>query len=248
MTPLILGRAALAEPEVAREAIISEDGAFILVDKPYGETSFHVVNMIRRPIRVATGIKGVKVGHAGTLDPLATGLLIIASRRKTKGLTELLGLEKTYLLRMRFGITTPSFDLERPLEIIGGEDKLTPDSVRAAIEALPGEHDQMPPIFSAIKQHGHAVYLKARKGKEVILATRPVMIHSAEVVDISLPFATFRVRVSKGTYIRSIVRDIAESLGTGGVLVDLVRESIAEWQLEDALRLEEAVNLLSNHE
>ncbi len=239
-----MGRDALAQPEAAREAIISEDGALLLVNKPYGETSFHVVNFIRHPIRVATGIKGVKVGHAGTLDPLATGLLIIATRRKTKQLAHLLGLEKTYLLRMRFGITSPSFDLERPIEIIGGEAGLTPEAVRAAIEALPGEHDQMPPIFSAIKQHGHAVYLRARKGKEVILATRPVVIHTSEVVSIDLPFATFRVRVSKGTYIRSIVRDVAESLGTGGVLVDLVRESIAEWRLEDALTLDEAINLL----
>ncbi len=160
-------------------------------------------------------------------------------------MSQLVGLEKTYLLRMRFGVTSASFDLEQPVEIVGGEDHLTPEAVRAAIESLPGTHSQMPPIFSAIKQKGRPVYLRARLGKEVTMTARDILVHEAEVVSIALPEVTFRVRVSKGTYIRSLVRDLAESLGTAGLLVDLVREGIGHWRYEDALTLTEAVSLLS---
>jgi tRNA pseudouridine55 synthase len=131
------------------------------------------------------------------------------------------------------------------MELCEGAERLTETDVRSAIESLPGEHHQMPPIFSAIKQKGQPVYKRARAGKDVTMVTRVIQVYEAEVVSINLPEVTFRVRVSKGTYIRSIVRDLAASLGTCGLLVDLVRESIGPWRVEDALTLPDAVELLS---
>jgi tRNA pseudouridine55 synthase len=235
---------ALADPQAASNVITSEAGALILVDKPYGETSFFVVNQIRKAISRQIGCR-IKCGHAGTLDPLATGLLIIATRRQTKSLQSLIGLDKTYRLRLRFGITSPSFDLERPIEIIGGEAQITEEAVRQAIESLVGEHAQIPPAFSAIKQQGKSVYLKARAGIEVTLESRPIVVHEVEVLEIALPFVSFRVRCSKGTYIRSIVRDLGVSLGTGAILTDLSRETIGPYKLEDALTLTEILNVIA---
>ncbi len=132
------------------------------------------MNRIRKAISQRTGIHKIKCGHAGTLDPLATGLLILATRGKTKELANLIGLDKTYRLRMRLGVTSASFDLEQPLEISGDEQHITNESVESAINALPGEHQQVPPIFSAIKQKGRPVYLAARKGKNPVMVARTV--------------------------------------------------------------------------
>ncbi len=241
----ILDRVAiLPHPADSRAKIISPEGALIMVDKPYGETSFFLVNRIRSAISRASGVRKLKCGHAGTLDPLATGLLIIATRGKTKSLSELIGMDKTYLLRMRFGVTSPSFDLEQPIELCAGAEGLTEAEVHRAILALPGEREQMPPIFSAIKQGGQPVYKRARAGEDIILAARVVRIHEAEVVSITLPEVTFRLRVSKGTYVRSIVRDLAGSLGTCGIVLDLIRERIGPWRLENALALSETLGLI----
>ncbi len=229
----------------ARDRLASPEGALILLDKPYGETSFFVVNRLRSAISRSSGVrKRVKCGHAGTLDPLATGLLILATRGKTKALMGLIGLDKTYLLRMRFGVTSASFDLEQPIQLCEGAERLSESEVRHAIEALPGEHQQLPPIFSAIKQQGQPVYIRARAGKDIILQPRVIQIYSAHVLSMNLPEVTFRVHVSKGTYVRSLVRDLAASLGTCGILIDLVRESIGPWNLTDALTLAEATRII----
>ena len=233
-------------PQRFFERITRPEGALILIDKPYGETSFYAVNQLRKLLSRITGIRRIKCGHAGTLDPLATGLLIIATRKATKLLQGLQGLEKTYLVRMRFGVTSPSLDLERPIEICNGAEKLNEENVRTAILSLPGEHNQMPPVYSAIKQQGQPVYKKARAGADIILTPRVIQVHDVSIVSIDLPEVMFRVRVSKGTYIRSLVRDIAFSLGTCGILVDLVRERVAEWSAENALALPEVVEFLIN--
>jgi len=218
-----------------------------LIEKPYGETSFHAVNQIRKAMSRATGLRRVKCGHAGTLDPLATGLLIIATRHKTKELANLIGIDKTYLVRMRLGVTSASFDLEQRVEIIGGEENVTEAMARSAILALPGEREQIPPIYSAIKQGGQPVYHAARKGRTPTMVARTIFVHNVEIISIELPYMCFRVRVSKGTYIRSLVRDIAVSLGTGGVLVDLEREAIGEWRSENALTLNEVTSAILQH-
>jgi tRNA pseudouridine55 synthase len=244
----ILDRASfLANPAKACESLISPEGALLLIEKPYGETSFHAVNQIRKAMSRATGLRRVKCGHAGTLDPLATGLLIIATRHKTKELANLIGIDKTYLVRMRLGVTSASFDLEQRVEIIGGEENVTEAMARSAILALPGEREQIPPIYSAIKQGGQPVYHAARKGRTPTMVARTIFVHNVEIISIELPYMCFRVRVSKGTYIRSLVRDIAVSLGTGGVLVDLEREAIGEWRSENALTLNEVTSAILQH-
>ncbi len=234
----------LADPTTAREQILSSEGALLLIQKPYGETSFYAVNQIRKAMSRVTGIRRVKCGHAGTLDPLATGLLIIATRHKTKELANLIGLDKTYRVRMRFGVTSPSFDLERPIEIIGDEQHITCEAVESAINGLPGDHEQMPPIYSAIKQGGQPVYHAARAGRTPVMTARSIFVHEVEIISVELPYITFRVRVSKGTYIRSLVRDIAVTLGTGGILIDLDREAIGEWRVSDAIPLNEVTTAI----
>jgi tRNA pseudouridine55 synthase len=234
----------LADPAKACKQVISPEGALVLLQKPYGETSFHVVNRIRKAISLSTGIRKIKCGHAGTLDPLATGLLIIATRYKTKELANLIGLDKTYRVKMRLGVTSASFDLEQPIEISENAHYITKEAVELAINDLPGEHEQIPPIYSAIKQGGQPVYHAARKGRIPIMVARTIFVHNVEIISIELPYITFRARVSKGTYIRSLVRDIAVTLGTGGILSDLEREAIGEWKAENALTLDEALNLI----
>lgn len=228
----------------ARETILSDGGALLLIDKAYGDTSFSAVNRIRREISIATGIRKIKCGHAGTLDPLASGLLILATRGKTKALADLIGLDKVYFLRVRFGVTSASFDLERPIEITGGEDRLTIEQVRNAIEALAGEHDQIPPIHSAIKQRGRPVYHRARKGEHVELVPRRVVVHSVTIDTIDLPYASFRVHVSKGTYVRALARDLGVALNAGAVVTELRRECIAHWSVNDALSVEEVLQVI----
>lgn len=242
---VIIGRTEVAsDSEGCREAIISIEGSLLLVNKPYGETSFFAVNKIRQAITRATGIKRVKVGHAGTLDPLATGLLILATRGKTKELSQLLGLPKSYTVEMRLGITSPSFDLERPISIGENATLIDTSTVVRVIEGLVGIHAQTPPIFSAVKQQGKPVYLAARRGEDVVMVPKEIEIFSSKILSIQLPFVRFRVECSKGTYIRSLVRDIAATLGTVGLMTALERDSIAGWRSEEALTIEEVVGLL----
>jgi tRNA pseudouridine55 synthase len=231
-------------PAAAKEALISPEGGILLIDKPYGETSFWVVSQIRKAISSATGIKRVKVGHAGTLDPLATGLLILATRWKTKALADLLGMPKSYKVQMRLGITSPSYDLERPITVheLPG---LSKDQIEDAIMSFQGEQLQVPPIFSAIKRDGKPVYLSARKGEETLLEAKPITVHSIELHSVDLPFVTFTVNCSKGTYVRSLVRDIAAKLGTVGVMTELERDSIGLWNITQALSVQESRQLIN---
>lgn len=243
-----IGKAiAQSDPELARQTLLSKEGGLLLIDKPYGETSFFVVNQIRRKMTLTTGIKRVKVGHAGTLDPLATGLLILATRGSTKRLDQLLGLSKTYKVQMRLGITSASFDLEQPI-IAYPLPELTEDQIREAILSFGGEQMQEPPIYSAIKRDGKPMYHYARKGEDSKLASKPINIHSIELHEIALPFVTFSVNCSKGTYVRSLVRDIAERLGTVGVMTALERDTIGEWNITDALSVQEARDLIDPSE
>lgn len=240
-----IGKALASEqPELARQTIVSKEGGLLLLNKPYGETSFFVVNQIRRTISIVTGIKWVKVGHAGTLDPLATGLLILGTRGRTKSLDTMLGLSKTYKVEMRLGITSASYDLEQPI-VAFPLPELSPKQIEEAIMSFQGEQMQVPPIYSAIKMNGQPMYLSARRGEETTLASKPITIHGIELHDIALPYVTFSVHCSKGTYIRSLVRDIAEKLGTVGVMTALERDTIGEWNIADALSVEEARDLIN---
>ncbi len=223
------------EPSEILNALNEESGALLLLDKPYGETSYRMVHHIRHLLTKYSGDSWVKVGHGGTLDPLATGLLMIGTRKATRYLTHLLGLEKTYWCELRLGITTPSFDLETPIKIIGGYEHITSEQVEATLSGFVGAQLQRPPIFSAIKLKGKPMYEHARKGRDMVMPEKNIIIHSINDIEIELPFIRFRVECSKGTYIRSLVSDIGTQLGTGAVLANLCREKIGDWNIKDAV-------------
>ena len=221
-------------------------GAMLLVDKPQSWTSFDVVNKIRYKLKHLLGVKNIKVGHAGTLDPLATGLLIICTGGSTKKIDLYQGMPKEYEGTIRFGASTPSFDAETEPDATFPFDHITPKMLEEVKAQFLGDIDQVPPLFSAIKVDGQPLYQKARKGIEVEIKPRKVSIHSIDWTRIELPEADFIVACSKGTYIRSLANDVGKALGSGAYLSRLVRTGIGEYRLEDAWELEELIQELEN--
>ncbi|MFK7808386.1 MAG: tRNA pseudouridine(55) synthase TruB [Saprospiraceae bacterium] len=219
-------------------------GATLLVDKPKDWTSFDVVNKIRFQLRRITGNKKIKVGHAGTLDPMATGLLIICTGKFTKRLAELQGLPKTYSGTIQLGATTPSYDAETPIDKHYPTDHITTDLIEEKRQTFLGPQEQYPPMYSAIKVDGQPLYKKARKGIMVEVKPRPVDIMQFDLTRVEVPEVDFEVACSKGTYIRSLAFDFGKALGSGGYLTALRRDSIGEYRLEDGWNLEEFVEVL----
>ncbi len=217
------------------------DGTCLLVDKPQGWTSFDVVNKIRSAIKHSLGLKNIKVGHAGTLDPMATGLLIICTSKWTKKLAEYQGLSKEYTGTITLGATTPSYDAETEPDGIFPTDHITEEQLEQARQGFIGQIEQMPPMFSAIKVDGQPLYKKARQGIMVEIAPRPVTIYEFEMTKVELPTIDFRVKCSKGTYIRSLAFDLGKALNSGGYLSSLCRTRIGEFDLKDAWDLEALV-------
>ncbi len=230
----ILGRGDLASFDAD---ICRERGALLLIDKPLHWTSFDVVAKVRRTL----GIK--KVGHAGTLDPLATGLLILCLGKGTKLAEKVQATEKEYTGTIRFGATTPTEDAEGEEQNLQPYDHLTPDAIREAAESFLGESLQTPPMFSARKVGGKRLYKLARQGKEVERPAKPITIREIEIGKVELPYADFRVVCTKGTYIRSLARDIGERLGTGAYLAGLRRTRSGPFRVEDAAGMEEVASL-----
>ncbi len=214
------------------------EGRVLFIDKPLTWTSFDVVNKIRKLLKTHLGIKKIKVGHAGTLDPLATGLVIICTGRATKNIQQFQDLDKAYLAQIRLGATTPSFDLESEVDFTFPWEHITREMVDQALIKFTGDQEQMPPIFSAKSVDGKRAYAMARKGKVVELQKHPVNIHSLELQSIHLPNLTVHVECSKGTYIRSLARDLGEALNSGGHLVGLRRTRIGPYKVENAISLE----------
>ena len=213
-------------------ALSYADGEMILVDKPYGWSSFGVVTQLKKWTHA-------KIGHAGTLDPLASGLVICCTGKFTKKLTALIGLDKEYTGIIRIGETTPTYDLESLPENKLDISHITEEMILQAVEKFKGEITQFPPIHSAIKQAGKPVYELAREGKEVIMKSRQVMIHAFEITKIALPEIHFRIACGSGTYIRSMAFDLGAALGVGGFLQALRRTKIGEYCIEDAYTMEE---------
>ncbi len=217
-----------------------EQGEVLLVNKPYSWTSFDVVGKLRIVIRQRTGLRKIKIGHAGTLDPLATGLLILCTGKFTRRIDEFQGLEKEYTGTFRMDATTPSFDLETEVDRIF---PIPPDShaleeaVRKAAAMFTGTFDQVPPQFSAIKVDGKRAYESARKDVTVEIKARKVTIPAFEITRIAMPEVDFRVVCSKGTYIRSLARDFGLQLGFGAHLTSLCRTRIGPYHLRDAYEL-----------
>ena len=215
-------------------------GTLLLVDKPPGYTSFDVVNKLRFRLRRLTGVKRIKVGHSGTLDPMATGLLLIATGGWTKRLTELTGLPKAYAGTITFGATTPSYDADSEVDARYPIEHLSRERLEAAIAAeLSGRIQQRPPAYSAIKVDGQRAYARARAGQEVELPTREVVVSGFTLTRVDLPEVDFEVAVSKGTYVRSLAHDLGRLVGSGAHLSALRRTGIGEYDIADAATLDE---------
>jgi len=214
-----------------------DEARVILVDKPFRWTSFDVVKKIRY------GLKLKKIGHAGTLDPLATGLVILCTGKMTKQIESYQAQEKEYTGTFVIGKTTPSFDLETEVDSENDISSITNENIHAATEQFKGWIDQVPPVFSAVKVNGKRAYKSARLGEEVELKSRKVEIKTFEITAINLPEVSFKIVCSKGTYIRSIARDFGLVLNTGAYLSSLCRTRIGEFKLEDASTIDEIVSI-----
>jgi len=214
-----------------------QNGEILLINKPIQWSSFDVVKKLRRSV-------GAKIGHAGTLDPLATGLMIIGTGPFTKKLTELTELTKEYTGTFFLGATTPSFDRETETDSVSDISGVTTDALYKAAKDLTGVILQVPPAYSAIKIDGKRSYKLARKGKAKELAPRQLEITEFEITQINLPLVNFRVVCSKGTYIRALADDFGRSLGVGAYLYDLCRTRVGIYKLEDAWEVEDLANQL----
>ena len=221
------------------------DGQTLLLKKPVGWTSFDVVRKIRFLIKKKYNLKKIKIGHAGTLDPLATGLLIICTGKYTKRISSIQKQKKTYTGVITLGATTASYDLETKINNTFETKHITKKLIEKTVNKFIGEIDQKPPIFSALKQDGERLYKKARRGEKVKLKSRKVTIHSFEITSFKMPHATFKICCSKGTYIRSIAHDFGISLDSGGYLSNLSRTAIGNYLLKDALDISEFEQILN---
>jgi tRNA pseudouridine55 synthase len=219
-------------------------GEILLLDKPYGWTSFDVVNKVRYAIRKDLGIKKIKIGHAGTLDPLATGLLILCTGKFTKKIEEFIGYDKEYTGTFILGATTPSYDLETEIDKTYPTDHLTEELIRDAVRQFTGETEQVPPLFSAKKIGGRRAYKFARNEEEIELKPHRIRISAFEINGVSLPEVQFRIACSKGTYIRALARDLGTALNTGAYLSSLCRNRIGPYYLRDAYQIEEILKIL----
>lgn len=221
-----------------------KNGQVLLIDKPLEWTSFQVVNKLRWHIRKRFDIKKIKVGHAGTLDPLATGLLIICTGKQTKSISEYQGQIKEYTGTFVLGATTPSYDLETEINNTYSTEHLTNDLLHTTCEQFIGKIQQKPPIFSAIKKDGKRLYELARKGETTEIKAREVEITEFELTKIDLPNVEFRVVCSKGTYIRSLANDFGVAVNSGAHLSVLRRTKIGDFSVNDALSVDEFIGQL----
>lgn len=214
------------------------NGQVLLIDKPLNWTSFDVVNFLRSLIRKVFGLKKIKVGHAGTLDPLATGLLIICTGKKTKEIDAYQGMDKVYVGSMILGASTPSYDMETEVDHFFDYSKITDKDITNALKPFIGEIEQVPPIYSAIKIDGKRAFDYARKNQELHIKSRKVIINEFSLLNIDLPNIDFAISCSKGTYIRSLVNDYGKALNNGAYLSALRRTQIGEFKVKNALSIE----------
>jgi tRNA pseudouridine55 synthase len=219
--------------ELTKEAFLT--GQVLAIDKPYEWSSFQAVNSVKWTLRKAFSLKKIKVGHAGTLDPLATGLLLICTGRSTKKIAELQGMLKEYTGTFHLGATTPSFDLETAVDATYPTAHLSEELLREKTALFLGETTQQPPVFSAVKKDGKRLYEFARKGQEVEIPLRQVVISEFLLTRIALPEVDFRVTCSKGTYIRSLAHDFGKSVGSGAHLCALKRTKIGSYNVNTAM-------------
>lgn len=221
-------------------------GEIIAVDKPLGWTSFDAVKRLRGALQRRLGIRRFKVGHAGTLDPLASGVLIVCTGRATKQIDAIQASTKEYVATIKLGATTPSFDLETEIDATYPTGHITEEAVREALTRFTGDVMQVPPVFSAVKIDGKRAYKYARRGDEVELKAKPLKIDTLELLDCTLPEITVRIVCSKGTYIRALARDIGQALGSGAHLTALRRTRVGRFSEKDSLSLPDAIAMIDN--
>lgn len=211
-----------------------QDGQVLLVDKPLDWTSFQAVNKIKFKLKKEFNLKKIKVGHAGTLDPKATGLLIVCTGKATKKIQEIQDAPKEYWAEIKIGVQTESYDTEKPEILAQDYSQITEKYIRETLGKFIGEINQKPPVFSALKIEGKRAYNLAREGVEIEMKSRKTTIHYIKNIEINLPFINFIVGCSKGTYIRSLAHDIGQSLGVGAYLTQLRRTKIGDYSIDKA--------------
>ena len=219
-------------------------GQIVLFDKEKNWTSFDLVNKVRGMLKKAYKVKKLKVGHTGTLDPLATGLMVVCTGKATKKINDLQNDDKEYIAKVKLGATTPSFDLETEEDQHFPTEHITKEKLEKALKGFMGEQQQIPPVFSAKRINGKRAYELARKGQEVEMKAASVHIHDIELLNVNFPEFEFRVACSKGTYIRSLARDIGKALESGAYLTNLVRTKAGEFELTDAMSIADFEGIL----
>ena len=219
-------------------------GEILVIDKPYRWTSFDAVKRLRGAVQRRLNAKRFKVGHAGTLDPLATGVLLVCTGRATKCIAELQDGMKEYVAEITFGATTPSYDLEKEIDATYPWEHITPELIAETLPKFQGHVMQVPPVFSAVKVDGKRAYNYARKGKEVEIKAKPLEIKELEVLSWEAPKLTLRVLCSKGTYIRALARDLGEAMNSGAHLTALRRTRVGDYTIDDAMSLDQALELI----
>ena len=222
------------------------EGSTIIIDKPLNWTSFDVVNKIRWNLKQALGVKKIKVGHAGTLDPLATGVLVICVGKHTKLIDELQAGIKTYTGKILIGKTTPSYDLETEYDQEFPTEHINDELIEVARLSFLGEQQQVPPIFSAKQVDGKRAYELARAGKEIELKSNTIHIYDLKLDTTNFPEVAFEVTCSKGTYIRSIANDLGKKLNSGGTLIELRRTKSGEQIIDESKTVEEWIDFIRN--
>ncbi len=224
-------------------------GEIFYIDKPYGWTSFAVVGKLRYHISKRIGVKKIKVGHAGTLDPLASGVLVICTGKATKRIDELQAGVKEYIAEIKLGATTPSFDLETEIDATYEWEHITREKVEEVLQTqFVGCIEQVPPAYSACKINGKRAYKMARKGDDVELKAKTLIINEIEVLELDGPKLVARVVCGKGTYIRALARDIGLALGSGAHLTGLRRTQVGNVRVENCMTVEDAINIIKTTE
>jgi len=223
-----------------------QTGAFILLNKPYKWTSFDLVNKVKFKIKHKYDFKKIKVGHAGTLDPLATGLMIVCTGKYTKRIDTYQAQVKEYIATLKLGSTTPSFDLETEIDETYPTEHITKDLIDQTLKGFLGEIKQRPPAYSAIKIDGKRAYEYARKGQDVEIKEKILVIDEIDVLSFEDDVLKIRVVCSKGTYIRALARDIGQKLNSGAHLIGLERTRIGEFKTDQALEIEDFISYLEN--
>ena len=223
-----------------------QEGEILYFDKPLGWTSFDLVAKVRYKISRFLNIKKIKVGHAGTLDPLATGVMIICTGKATKQIESFQYQTKEYVATLKLGETTPSFDLETKVDQVFETEHITKKLAEETLKKFIGEIQQVPPVFSACKINGERAYELARKGEAVELKAKLLVIDEIELLDFNMPEIEIRVVCSKGTYIRALARDIGIALNSGAHLIELIRTRIGNITLDNCLKIEEIDNIIES--